>query len=440
MLSRHPAPPALIQTALSRQQLGSERVRVAAFTWLLGFLMGAVILLRLVPGLVGESVRHQLSPAFGPIALVVGIFLAYEFSVGRWLDRLWQADRLPPSWFAWLNTLVEVSLPTVAILVSARFMGGLPVVEGVMPFVYFLLLGLTALSLNFRLCCFAGLVASTGFLLASLFLLQRLENAIPPGTEPALLASLRSPHQYVLKGAFLLTGGLIAGFIASQLKRQLRSGLQTMQQLDQTVSLFGRHVSPEVAAHLLEQPIEAGGQERTVCVMFLDIRDFSRYSAGRPPSEVMHYLNALFGAMIPLVHAHRGIINKFLGDGFMAVFGAPLDDPERCRNAVAAARSILLKVEEMNDARLIPPTRIGIGLHLGVAVTGNVGGDDRLEYTVIGDVVNLASRIEQVTKVFHAHLLISGEVAETLDGACGGDLGLVELKGHDQPLRLFKLA
>jgi adenylate cyclase len=94
----------------------------------------------------------------------------------------------------------------------------------------------------------------------------------------------------------------------------------------------------------------------------------------------------------------------------------------------------------MNAARFIPPTRVGIGLHLGVAVTGNVGGDDRLEYTVIGEVVNLAARIEQVTKTFQAQLLISGEVAQAIGGPSGEDLGLVELKGHAQPLRLFRLA
>jgi adenylate cyclase len=174
--------------------------------------------------------------------------------------------------------------------------------------------------------------------------------------------------------------------------------------------------------------------------MFLDIREFSRFAAGRPPGEVMHYLNTLFSGMIPVIHEHRGIINKFLGDGFMAVFGAPLDDQDHCRNAVAAARSILLKVEEMNSSRQITPTRVGIGLHLGVAVTGNVGGGDRMEYTVIGEVVNLAARIEQATKTWQAQLLVSGEVMDALGEEAGEDLGLVELKGHDQAIRLFKLA
>ncbi len=434
-----PEPSGLIQAALERQQLRSERVRVTAFIFLLVFLLLVLVLLRTRPGLMSEPVRQQLLPSFAPVAQVIGLFLLYESGVGWWLSRLWRKGRQPPSWFPWLNTLVEVSLPTVTIIISARYMGGLPVIEGVLPFVYFLLLGLTSLSLNWKLCGFAGLVASIGFLIVSIVLLLRLEPAFR-GADSALLASLRSPHQYIVKSALLLTGGFLSGFVASQLRRQLLTGLQTMQQLNRTVSLFGRHVSPEVAEHLLQQPGGAAGQERSVCVMFLDIRDFSRFAAGRPPGEVVHYLNTLFSGMIPVIHGHRGIINKFLGDGFMAVFGAPVDDPDRCRNAVAAARSILLKVDEMNASGQITPTRVGIGLHLGVAVTGNVGGGDRMEYTVIGEVVNLAARIEQATKTWQARLLVSGEVMDALGGPAAEDLGPVQLKGHDQPIRLFMLA
>jgi adenylate cyclase len=218
------------------------------------------------------------------------------------------------------------------------------------------------------------------------------------------------------------------------------SALRTLEERDRAISIFGQHVSPQVAELLLHQPVDAAGEERRVCVMFLDIRDFSRIAGERSPTEVMDYLNTLFGFMIPVINEHSGIVNKFLGDGFMAVFGAPLDDSDPCSNAVNAARAILSSVEEMNVGGGIPPTRLGIGLHLGVAVTGNVGGGDRKEYTVIGDVVNLAARIEQATKQFHARLIISEDVAHSLGGSAGEDLGMVELKGQAKPVRLFKLA
>jgi adenylate cyclase len=276
------------------------------------------------------------------------------------------------------------------------------------------------------------------FLVTSLVLLHL--TPMGSGEESPMLAILRSPHQYVIKSAFLMLGGCIAGFVAAQIKRQLMSALQTLEERDRAISIFGQHVSPQVAELLLHQPVDSTGEERRVCVMFLDIRDFSRIAGERSPTEVMDYLNTLFSFMIPVINEHRGIINKFLGDGFMAVFGAPLDDCDPCKNAVTASLAILEKIKEMNDAKKIPPTKLGIGLHLGMAITGNVGGGDRKEYTVIGDAVNLAARIEQATKQFQAQLIISEEVAKALETSSGEDLGLVELKGQARPVRLFKLA
>jgi adenylate cyclase len=176
--------------------------------------------------------------------------------------------------------------------------------------------------------------------------------------------------------------------------------------------------------------------------MFLDIRDFSRLANDHSPSEVMSYLNILFGFMIPVINEHHGIINKFLGDGFMAVFGAPIKDDKQCHHAVDAAMKILGHVEQLKVEGRIPPTRLGIGLHIGRVITGNVGGTERKEYTIIGDAVNLASRIEQATKQLGGQLLVSQAVAAMIAGAkyTAQDMGLIELKGQAQPVRLFKLA
>lgn len=428
----------LIEGAMQRQRLRSERKRLLAFIGLLGFMLLVLIALRNLPLLIREDLRPHLFSAFLPLAVVIGVFLAYEICVLVWLSRLSRADRLPPGAFEYVNTLVEVSMPTAGIVTGAWFMGGLPMLAGVVPFVYFLFLCLAALSLNFRLCVFAGFVAGVEFLVTSLILLR--QDPVAAGAESPLLAMLGSPHQYVIKSAFMLAGGFIAGFVALQLKRQLMSALQTVQERDRAISIFGQHVSPQVADLLLRQPMDSTGEERRVCVMFLDIRDFSRIAGEHSPTGVMDYLNTLFSSLIPVINEHSGIVNKFLGDGFMAVFGAPLTDTALCRHAVEAAHVILGRVDEMQAARKIPPTRLGIGLHLGVALTGNVGGADRKEYTVIGDVVNLAARIEQATKPFQAQLLVSEDVAKSIDGFAGEDLGLVDLKGQARPVRLYKLA
>jgi adenylate cyclase len=153
-------------------------------------------------------------------------------------------------------------------------------------------------------------------------------------------------------------------------------------------------------------------------------------------------LNTLFDPLSETVAEHHGIINKFLGDGFMAVFGAPLDDPGAERHALAAARQILADVERLTAAGKIPATTLGIGLHAGVAVTGTVGSTRRKEYTIVGDTVNLAARIEQLNKAHGTRLLASEDVIAAL----GADIGPceplppVEIRGRDQPVRIYRLA
>ncbi len=427
-----------VRSAMRKELLRSEYRRVLVLIGLLGFFLAVMLVLRSVPELIREDLRSRVLSAFAPLGIISGAYLVYEIGVLVWLSRLLRAQRSTPIVFHYVNAAIEVSLPTVLILSGAMVMGGLPTLIGAIPFIYFPFLCLTALNLNFRLCMFAGAIAGIEFILISLVLIRL--DTIPFGAESPVMAMLRSPHQWIVKGAILMVTGLIVGFVARQIRCQLSRALQTIEERDRAVSIFGQHVSPQVAELLLKQPMDFAGQERKVCVMFFDIRDFSRIAGERSPTEVMEYLNILFGRMIPVVNAHHGIINKFLGDGFMAVFGAPVDDGEQCRHAVEASHAMLASLSQLNRDECIPPTRVGIGLHLGTALTGNVGSGDRKEYTVIGDVVNLASRIEQATKQFQACLLVSEEVEKALGNNTGTDLGLVELKGQSSPIRLFKLA
>lgn len=146
--------------------------------------------------------------------------------------------------------------------------------------------------------------------------------------------------------------------------------------------------------------------------------------------------------MIEIVNRNHGIINKFLGDGFMAVFGAPFSEGSDSQNAVRAAREILQKLHQEVEAKRILPTKVGIGLHAGNAVTGNVGSSQRKEYTIIGDAVNLASRVESLNKQFDSQLLISEAVRNAIgkDGEEAISLGKVTVKGRNDPVEVFKLA
>ncbi|MFM9956632.1 MAG: adenylate/guanylate cyclase domain-containing protein [Phycisphaerales bacterium] len=424
---------------LRREVLRSQSRRAWAMVCVIGALLIAVLVLRLVPTIIRPDVREQVIRAAFPIAGLLVLCLVYEAAALAWLrSRLSRGGTVPP-WFEYVNAAVEVSLPTGAMLAVSSFGSGANALTGAAPFAYPLLVFMTALSLNARLCVFGGLLAAAQYLVVALWLIRHLPDA---AGAPANAMAL-STHQHLLKGFMIATTGGAAAFVAAQIRGQVARVLHAVGERDRAVSIFGQHVSPQVVDLLLSQPSDFAGQERNVCVMFLDIRDFSRIAADRSPSEVMDYLNTLFGFMIPVINAHHGMVNKFLGDGFMAVFGAPVKEGEPCRNAAAASREVLARLADLNREGRIPATRVGIGLHLGVAVTGNVGSSDRLEYTVIGDVVNVASRIEQATKQFDAQLLASGAVAEALAGAPGPppiSLGPVQLKGQPHPIELFRLA
>ena len=193
---------------------------------------------------------------------------------------------------------------------------------------------------------------------------------------------------------------------------------------------------------LLDRPEELAGETREICVMFLDIRNFTSAARERRPAEVVEFLNGTFAFMIEAVDRHGGFINKFLGDGFMAVFGAPLDDVRAVEHAVAAARDILAEIGRRGLADGPWPLQVGIGLHAGPAVIGNVGSPRRKEFTAIGDTVNLASRLEQLNKEFASQLLVSETVMAVLGpaNATATPLGDLPIKGYAAAIRVWRLA
>ena len=240
----------------------------------------------------------------------------------------------------------------------------------------------------------------------------------------------------------MLVAGVVAGLVAMRLRSKFRFAVAEAASRERVTNLFGQHVSPAVVERLLDKPAEFVGETRQICVMFLDIRNFTANARLRSPEEVVEFLNSAFAFMIEAVDRQGGFINKFLGDGFMAVFGAPLDDPLAARHAVAAGREILTEIDLRGLANAAWPLKVGIGLHLGSAVTGNIGSPRRKEFTAIGDTVNLASRLEQLTKEHGARLIVSEDVMTALGDAAGAATALdaVALKGYAAPVRAWRLA
>ena len=184
--------------------------------------------------------------------------------------------------------------------------------------------------------------------------------------------------------------------------------------------------------------------QREVTVLFTDIRDFTAMSEQMAPSEVLAFLDRYFGHMSQIVKGHDGIVNKFLGDGMLAVWGAPDSDELHAEKALKAALDMRKKLKEFNQERVHEgkaPIRMGIGIHTGIVAAGMLGGADQHEYTVIGDAVNLASRIEGLTKSLGVDLLVSESTWKQLKAKFEGvRAGEEHVKGRVESVVVYTVA
>ncbi|HYX70775.1 MAG TPA: adenylate/guanylate cyclase domain-containing protein, partial [Terriglobales bacterium] len=214
----------------------------------------------------------------------------------------------------------------------------------------------------------------------------------------------------------------------------------------QLMGIFSRYVSPEVAAEIWSRrgEIVLAGQERVATVLFSDIRNFTALTAGKPSPEVLAWLNHYLTEMAEVIGEHGGFLNKFIGDGIMVLYGVPLshgEEEDACR-AVESALGMLERVAEMNrrhaaDPRY-PELKIGVGIHSGTVTAGNVGSADRMEYSAIGETVNLASRLESLTKEFKAGIVLSPQTFERVKKRFAArSLGESEVRGFAGKITLY---
>lgn len=222
----------------------------------------------------------------------------------------------------------------------------------------------------------------------------------------------------------------------------LNSMVDTLRQEETIRRLFSLYVTPEVAAHAITHGAELGGQLTEATVLFSDIRGFTSLTEQLGADAIIALLNRYFNRMTEAITAQGGLVNKFGGDSLLAVFGTPLNpNPEHAPRAVQAAQAMLATLEAFNAeqrAQGEPELHIGIGVATGPLVAGNVGSQERLEYTVIGDTVNLASRLEALTKTLGVPLLLSDATAQRLTPELPlTTLGQIEVRGKQQPVPVY---
>jgi adenylate cyclase len=420
---------AQFRDALSREILLTERLRVKAVIITVTLLVAIATALHFAAPSVFSRISNGRFDLVS-LYLVYVPFLLLEVMVLYLVSWRLATHSQVPMVRRYISALIEISIPTFVLYLHMNWMGSTHALGFAAPLAYFLFIVLSTLRLDFWLSTFTGFAAAAQLL--AMAMLYR-----PPGFdgEPA------SDLGYELSRCFMfLIGGILAGAVGVRLRHQFEASIAAATARDRVTNLFGQHVSPEVVERLLVEGADRSSDLRRVAVMFVDFRSFTAGARVRTPQEVVERLDGAFAILVDILDRHGGIVNKFLGDGFLALFGAPIEAPDCAQHAVAAAREMLVAMEEVNKASDWP-LRIGIGVHFGEVVAGNIGSPRRKEYTVIGDTVNFASRLESLNKEFNSQLLISSAVCDALGDAARDavSLGQVAIKGYDRPMAVWQL-
>jgi len=266
------------------------------------------------------------------------------------------------------------------------------------------------------------------------FLAKRITSPIRVLVEACRNVARGDFEQDVHVGVEDETGILAATF------NDMVSGLRERDFIRDT---FGRYMSKQVADRVLSGDLKLGGERRDVTLLMSDIRSFTTLSETMEPEQLVEFLNRYFGTMVDCVVEHDGVVDKYMGDAILAVFGAPIEDPDHAKKAALAAlemRQHLLAFNAELVANGHQPIRIGIGINTGPVVAGNIGSEVRMEYTVIGDTVNATQRIEDLTKEFKTDILVSDTSLACMgDGFVVDEPRFVTLRGRTHSTGIYPL-
>lgn len=411
----------LFRQQMDLQLLRSEKRR----TIILMVIFVAAIGIRLIKLVIAGDNDISQAESFSTIWFFPVSVMLFELCCFLYIKkRIRKSGRRIPLRLQFINTVFEIILPSCVIYLIAREYPGYDILQSPIIYIYFIFIILSTLRLNFLLSFCCGLIASTAYLLFSIGLYDRFTT------------------NDAARCFTLLVAGVAAGMVASQIRNSINLSLKESEKRQKAEHLFGQQISPEIARRMLDEDGRIESRRMYVAIMFIDIRNFTAFAARKAPEEIVQYQNDFFSLIIDVVIRHHGVVNQIMGDGCMISFGAPLPMQNPAKTAALAAREIIHELEVAVEEGKLPETKIGIGIHTGDAVTGNIGTDSRRQYSITGNVVIAASRIEQLNKKFDSQLLVSEEVALSLEGLPlpAELLGTFSLKGMDNLYRIYKLA
>ncbi len=425
-----------IEELFNIEILKSERKRS---TILIGLLALEAVFLLTIYAFYSNEYLQLFKNYISIYALLIftAIIIVYEFATHYLIGKKKKFLFLTPRFFGYFNSFSEVSLLSLLLIFIVEYSNHTIILQSPATLTYFIFIVLSTFRLNFKLSVFTGTAAAFEYIAISIYYSSFFADIPVDAAHPNLTGM-----QYLGQGSIMMITGIASGFVAKLIKKKMIVSWNNIKEKNEVIDLFGQQISSQIADNILNNSKELSGTRKKVCIMFLDIRQFTPFVEQHQPEEVVAYLNSLFSFMINIIEAHHGVINQFLGDGFMATFGAPVSSGNSNQHATEAACEIIDKINIEFGKGNIPKTNIGIGLHYDEAVTGNIGSEKRKQYSITGRVVIIASRIEQLNKKYNTSLLISKEVYKQLNDKTKKAfewLEASEIKGSKNLVSLYKL-
>lgn len=346
----------------------------------------------------------------------------------------------------WWVMLGFCTLPTTIYVMAEFYLpsGTATYITGPPGYLYFFLIVLTGFAFDFRLSLTAGIFSGLQYAIVSALAMPQLAQIRHP--DALLVQDISEPGFYFFKSMMMGITGFTVGIVSRHVRSLIEETLEQQRENLMVSRLFGQFVSPEVKDRILQHAGQvSAGEKKQVAILFCDIRGFTAFSEKVPPEQVVGYLNEYLDAMVRAINAAGGTIDKFIGDAIMAVFGGVLEAENACDAALAAALLMRASLAELNGRRQsggLPLIENGIGIHFGEVVQGAIGSAERKDFTVIGDAVNTASRIESSCKELGSDLLFSDSVfnaaSASVQQRCR-KLGEVTLRGRVEKTAIWTI-
>ncbi len=420
-----------LERELKFEYLRSERVRVLSILFLFfASLVFVPVLTFTAPQFTSIALNNP--QGINAFVISISIFFLFEIAVFARIQYMITRKIIPPFIFQYINTIIEFALPGIIIYYTVFYDQSILVMEYDGFDFYIILIILSTLHLNWRLNILAGAIAGIGYGLVSFWAF----NNLPIEGDLERLKMI-----YLARSISLLIFGGMAGVVAYQFAKKIQKAVNYRAQRQHAQQILGQQVSEEVVGEILKTGDTGKPKIADASIMFMDIKDFSVWADNNTPEDVMNYQNAVFSPIIEIITKNNGTINQLLGDGFMASFGISKTNEDYVQQAFDAGLEIIEKIKELENAEVIPPTFIRIGLHRGNIVTGNIGNKIRKQFSLAGKNIIVAARLEELNKKYGTQFLISGDIKKKIKegGYVLEDYGLIKMKGIDNKIDVYNV-